>query len=130
MLVCSSRSYRVRPEAVRINFHVADVFLPVDAAVPCGLIINELVSNALKHAFPGDARGEINITFAHADDRYTLTVNDTGMGLPAGTDFAQSKSLGMKLVRMLTGQLQGELAYRNTVGTTFEINFPAEQKEN
>ena len=67
-----SRSYRIRPNAVKINLHVNDVALPIDTAVPCGLIINELASNALKYAFPADTKGEINITFAHADDQYTF----------------------------------------------------------
>jgi PAS domain S-box-containing protein len=123
-----SRSYRLRPEAVKVNTYVDDVSLPIDLAVPCGLIINELASNSLKYAFPADKRGEINITFGHAEAQYVLCVSDTGIGLPAGFDPETGKSLGMKLVRMLTEQLCGELECRNGVGTTFEIKFP-EQKE-
>lgn len=123
-----SRSYRIRPNAIKINLHVNDVSLPIDTAVPCGLIINELASNALKYAFPADAKGEVNITFARADDRYSLCVSDTGVGLPPDFDPEQGKSLGMKLVRMLTTQLSGEIECRNGVGTTFQITFP-EQKE-
>lgn len=123
-----SRSYRIRPNAVKINLHVNDVALPIDTAVPCGLIINELASNALKYAFPADTKGEINITFAHADDQYTLCVSDTGVGLPPDFDPEQGKSLGMKLVRMLTSQLSGEMECRNGVGTTFQITFPEERE--
>ena len=123
-----SRSYRLRPEAVRVNINVNNVSLPIDMAVPCGLIINELASNSLKYAFPEDKRGEINITFGQADAQYILCVSDTGVGLPDGFDPERGKSLGMKLVRMLTEQLCGELECRNGVGTTFEIKFP-EQKE-
>jgi PAS domain S-box-containing protein len=124
-----SRSYRIRPEAVKININVEDVSLPIDMAVPCGLIINELASNSLKYAFPADARGEVNITFGHADARYVLRVSDTGVGLPADFDPERGKSLGMKLVRMLTDQLRGEMSFRNGAGTTFEIKFPEEKGE-
>jgi PAS domain S-box-containing protein len=123
-----SRSYRLRPNAVKINLHVNDVALPIDTAVPCGLIINELASNALKYAFPADTRGEVNITFGRTDDQYTLCVSDTGVGLPPDFEPEQGKSLGMKLVRMLTSQLSGEMEYRNGVGTTFQITFPEERE--
>lgn len=123
-----SRSYRIRPNAVKINLHVNDVALSIDTAVPCGLIINELASNALKYAFPADTKGEVNITFARADDQYTLCVSDTGVGLPPDFDPEQSKSLGMKLVRMLTTQLSGEIECRNGVGTSFQITFPEERE--
>jgi PAS domain S-box-containing protein len=124
-----SRSYRIRPEAVRININVDDVSLPIDTAVPCGLIINELASNSLKYAFPGDLKGEVNITFERADAQYVLRVSDTGVGLPSHFDPEMGKSLGMKLVRMLTEQLGGELAHRNGVGATFEITFPEEREK-
>lgn len=124
-----SRSYRLRPDAVKINVKVDDVSLPIDTAVPCGLIINELASNSLKYAFPADMRGEVNITFGHADAQYVLRVSDTGVGLPVDFDPEKGKSLGMKLVRMLTTQLCGEIECRNGVGTTFEITFPEEKGE-
>ncbi len=123
-----SRSYRIRPEAVKINTNVDDVSLPIDIAVPCGLIINELASNSLKYAFPADMKGEVNITFERADGRYVLRVSDTGVGLPSDFDPEKGKSLGMKLVRMLTEQLCGELECFNGVGTTFEIKFPEERE--
>ncbi len=122
-----SRSYRIRPEAVKINTQVDDVSLPIDMAVPCGLIINELTSNSLKYAFPADTSGEVNITFGRADAQYILRISDTGVGLPDDFDPERGKSLGMKLVHMLTGQLCGELEHRNGVGTTFEIKFPEEK---
>ncbi len=124
-----TRSYRIRPDAVKINVAVDDVSLPIDTAVPCGLIINELASNSLKYAFPADTQGEVNITFSRADAKYVLRVSDTGVGLPDDFDPDKGKSLGMKLVRMLTGQLCGELECRNGVGTTFEIKFPEEKEE-
>lgn len=123
-----SRSYRIRPNAVKINLHINDVSLPIDTAVPCGLIINELASNALKYAFPADTKGEVNIMFARADHQYTLCVSDTGVGLPPDFNPDQGKSLGMKLIRMLTTQLNGEMECRNGVGTTFQITFPEERE--
>lgn len=124
-----SRSYRIRPESVKINLNVNEVSLPIDTAVPCGLIINELASNSLKYAFPADAKGEINISFRRADAGYVLCVSDTGVGLPKDFDPEKGKSLGMKLVRMLTAQLCGEIECRNGVGTTFEVIFPEEKGE-
>lgn len=124
-----SRSYRIRPDAVKIHTNVDNVSLPIDMAVPCGLIINELASNSLKYAFPTDTKGEINITFERADSQYVLKVSDTGVGLPYDFDPEKRKSLGMKLVLMLTGQLNGEMKYRNGLGTTFEIRFPEEKVE-
>ena len=124
-----SRSYRIRPEAVKININVDEVSLPIDTAVPCGLIINELASNSLKYAFPSDMRGEVNITFERGDTGYVLRVSDTGIGLPDDFNPEAGKSLGMKLVRMLTGQLCGDLECRNGVGTTFEIKFPEEREK-
>ena len=122
-----SRSYRLRPDAVRISVQVNDISLPIDTAVPCGLIINELASNSLKYAFPGETKGEIKITFDRTDTHFVLRVADTGIGLPADFDPEKGRSLGMKLVRMLTTQLCGELECRNGVGTTFEIRFPEEK---
>jgi PAS domain S-box-containing protein len=123
-----SRSYRIRPEAVQINIDVDDVSLPIDTAVPCGLIINELASNSLKYAFPSDMSGEINITFQRGKSSYVLRVSDTGVGLPADFKPETGKSLGMKLIRMLTEQLSGELQCRNGIGTTFEIKFPEDRE--
>jgi len=89
-----SRSYRLQPDAVKIHVKVDDVSLPIDTAVPCGLIINELASNSLKYAFPADTKGEINITFGRADAQYVLCVSDTGVGLPTDFDPEKGKSLG------------------------------------
>ena len=124
-----SRSYRIRPDAVKIQVNVDDVSLPIDTAVPCGLIINELASNSLKYAFPADTKGEVNITFARVNADYVLRVSDTGVGMPTNFDPDKGKSLGIKLVRTLTTQLCGKIECRNGVGTTFEITFPHEKGE-
>jgi two-component sensor histidine kinase len=118
------RSYRVNPEAVRIVARVDEVSLSIDKAVPCGLIINELLSNALKHAFPQERTGEVRVEFCAEGDACRVRVSDDGVGIPAGMEIEKTNSLGLKLVRTLTGQLGGELSVSNGVGAAFEIVFP------
>jgi len=90
--------------------------MPSETAVPCGLIVHELISNALKHAFPSGRSGEVAMTLhTEADGRVSLAVRDTGVGVPDGFDIDQPSSLGWQLVRLLTAQLGGTLErYRGT----------------
>jgi two-component sensor histidine kinase len=98
--------------------------LNVDLAMPCGLIINELVANALKYAFPDKVAGEICIRFQRrSEGEYLLRVTDTGRGFPAGVDFRHTDSLGLQLVCALTAQLGGTITMRSTPGTEFSIIF-------
>jgi len=109
---------------VRVRVDVADVWLGLDVAVPCGLIVNELISNALKHAFPGGREGKVRITLAAGDEgRITLTVADDGVGLPEGLDWQTTHSLGMHLVRRLVQQLGGDLTVAPGPGATFTVRF-------
>lgn len=102
--------------------------LDIDRAIPCGLIINELVSNALKYAFPDEQMGEIAIGLHAADDRVvTLTVRDNGIGIPATTDLAETDSLGLKLVNDLVHQLEGSMAMHCSHGTEFQITFTSSE---
>src|SRR5262249_28187057 len=102
------RTYRVQQNAVALTVDVADVHLTVDTAIPCGLIINELVSNSLKHAFPDGRTGEIAINLRPSgSDRYVLTVRDNGIGFPQDIDLDNSTSLGLQIVTALTKQLDG-----------------------
>jgi two-component sensor histidine kinase len=93
---------------VRLNMSLAPLILPVEMAVPCGLILNELGSNAIKHAFPGGC-GEVAVTLEYdaATGAVCLRVRDNGVGLPADLDWRRSASLGLRLVQMLAGQLHG-----------------------
>jgi two-component sensor histidine kinase len=120
-----SRSYQTQTEAIKMSVNVGDIALGVDMAVPCGLIINELISNSLKHAFPAGTAGEILIDLSASEGSYKLTLSDDGIGFPKGLEVEQAKTLGLKLVRTLTEQLQGELTCTNGNGTKFEIIFPA-----
>ena len=118
------QSYGLGADQIELKIDVARIFLGIDIAVPCGLIINELLSNILKHAFPGDQKGEIHIGFSSGPDgRYTLLVGDNGIGFPEGTDFRQTKSLGLQLVNTLVDQLEGTIELDTSQGTQFQIVF-------
>jgi len=113
-------AYGIDPAHIQLNIRADDVSLGVDMAVPCGLIINELVSNAFKHAFSPDTKGIINIVIRNLDSgRMTIEVADNGIGIadkPAGTD---SKSLGLRLADTMTTQLGGRLEVATDNGTRF-----------
>lgn len=104
---------------------VGDVALGLDEAIPCGLIINELVSNALKYAFPDGRSGEVKVGLNREDDGLiTLTVEDDGVGLPRGLDFRETETLGLQLVALLVQQMQGTIDLKSAPGTLFSIRFP------
>jgi PAS domain S-box-containing protein len=118
------RSYAVNPEAVRLRVDVQNVLLGIDTAIPCGLIINELVSNSLKYAFPPGTTGEVRIVLRPTgENRYLLIVADTGIGIPADFDLRRATSLGLRLVHTLIEQIGGMLEIRNSGGTEFRITF-------
>jgi two-component sensor histidine kinase/amino acid transporter len=110
-----------------------DVFLGIDTAIPCGLIVNELVANAYKHAFPGGGPGTLAVTLKRRDDGWLfLRVADTGRGLPPGLDLRKTESLGMQLVFALLRQLRGTLEVKPGPGTCLELTLresPAHRRE-
>jgi PAS domain S-box-containing protein len=115
--------YGAPPGKINLNMRIDDVFLDVDTAIPCGLIINELLSNALKHAFPDDRHGEIGITFRQEQGEFILVITDNGIGFPIGLDFEKSASLGLQLVATLTNQLMGHMTLDQTNGSVFSLRF-------
>ena len=115
--------YGVHSEKIRVNIRIDDVFLDVDTAIPCGLIINELLSNALEHAFPDNRHGEIGITFTQDQGAFILVISDNGVGFPADLDYKKSASLGLQLVATLTNQLNGHMTLERKDGSTFTISF-------
>lgn len=118
------RSYGINSEDVVLRTNVSNALFDLDTAIPCGLIINELVSNALKHAFPAGKKGEIRIELHLGNDKkFTLTVSDDGVGMPGDMDFRHTESLGLKLARTLTDQLGGTIELDRRHGTTFKISF-------
>ena len=113
-------------DAVRVELRLdlEPLLLSVEAAVPCGLILNELATNTLKHAFRGREKGVVTVSLhAGADGRTCLKVSDNGIGLPADLDWQQPQTLGLQLVKMLTRQLNGTVDVRSGGGTEFRIAF-------
>jgi PAS domain S-box-containing protein len=137
------QSYGIAPQAINLSVTAGDVSLSLAAAIPCGLIISELVSNALKYAFPqlpeapsaaarpsgsederGRSQNEIRITLDSDDGGYVLVVSDNGVGFPENLDFRETESLGMRLVTTLAHQLNGTVDLGRNDGTTFTVRFP------
>ena len=118
------RSYKTSPGTIALKINAQDVLLDINIAIPCGLIINELVSNALKYAFPSGKEGEICIDLYPQDDKIILVVNDNGIGLPKDLDFQNPKTLGLKLVMTLVKQLRATIDLDRTRGTEFKVTIP------
>lgn len=118
------RSYRVSSSRIELQTHIDDLQLSVDAAVPCGLIINELVSNSLKYGFPNGRGGVIRIELRwRPDGRTTLTVADNGVGLPEEVGFWNTQTLGLRLVGTLVKQLEGSVEVDRSEGTSVHVTF-------
>ena len=116
--------YGVNAENITLNLNIEDISLNIDTAIPCGLIINELTSNSLKYAFPNRREGAIAITFkSRRDGQLELIIKDNGIGLLADINLDHAKSLGLKLVNVLTKQLEGTIAVNRSDGTEFKISF-------
>jgi PAS domain S-box-containing protein len=117
-------SYNVSSQQIQLNIQVDDASLDIATAIPCGLIINELVSNALKYAFPDHRPGEIKVKFYQESDRQlTLIIRDNGIGLPTDFDSKKLNTLGLTLVQGLVKQLRGTLEINCQQGTEFKITF-------
>ncbi|AVH69563.1 sensor histidine kinase [Nostoc sp. 'Lobaria pulmonaria (5183) cyanobiont'] len=117
-------SYNVNSSAITLKMNVEEVFLVIDAAIPCGLIINELISNSLKYAFTQTEGGEICIDFyPNKVNLYTLTISDNGVGFAQDFDFHNTESLGLRLVKGLTHQLKGNIDFSSNNGVKYKIIF-------
>jgi|SRR5208337_368307 len=111
---------------IDLDLDVDDMTLDMNMAIPASLIINELVINALKHAFVGRTQGRIRISLhRESGTMLSLIVSDDGVGLPPGMNIAQIKSLGLKLVmRLVRNQLKGDVTILSDKGTSFQMRFP------
>jgi PAS domain S-box-containing protein len=118
------RFYGANAQVIRLSFDAGDVNADINTAIPIGLIINELVSNSLKHAFPEGRRGELAITLRQDERSLILAVHDNGPGIPADFDWRNAKSLGLRLVISLVDQLDGVIELDRFHGTTFQIIIP------
>jgi PAS domain S-box-containing protein len=111
---------------IRLEFEIEPLMLDVERAIPCGLVLNELVHNSLKHAFPAEREGYVRIQLFTRDGSILMTVADNGVGFAsAALDQPKPASLGMQLVQMLVKQLRGELALRSSSGSEIQVRFPA-----
>ncbi len=121
--------YGASAKKVILKMSVEDISLSIDTAIPCGLIINELVSNSLKYAFPEEKKGELKIVLDKAgtddnDTSYSVIISDNGIGIPEGIDIRKTKTLGLQLVtNLVEHQLQGSLQLERSGGTSFTILF-------
>jgi two-component sensor histidine kinase len=107
---------------VKLNFDCDDVFMGIETAVPCGLLVNEIITNSMKHAFPDELSGNINITLKAYDD-YELIISDDGIGLPNDINMEESNSLGLQIINNLINQIDGSIEFNNSHGTQFKIKF-------
>ncbi|XZN94991.1 MAG: PAS domain S-box protein [Microcoleus sp.] len=118
------QAYEINAKGIKLQTNIAPCFLNIDTAVPCGLIINEFVTNSLKYAFPEANQGTIKIDFSFDDDRVcVLVVSDSGIGLPKELDYKNSRTLGLRLVVSLVKQIRGNIELVKTAGTVFKITF-------
>lgn len=123
------RSYGVDHCRIRLLAELDAVELELDDALPCALLISEVVSNSLKHAFPGDRPGEIRIALRYQPGAgVLLTMADDGVGIPGGVDWTRSRSLGLRLVRALSEQLHASLEIRSRAGTEVKVSLPGKRK--
>jgi two-component sensor histidine kinase/ligand-binding sensor domain-containing protein len=120
-------SYNYKDKDIQINLDIEDTIITIDQGIPCGLILNELVSNSYEHAFVGLEKGEIDISFKLSGEYVNYLIRDNGIGYPKDKPLQPNDSLGMTLVHTLTAQLDGKLEYLNSVGSTFLIKFKIEE---
>lgn len=118
------RSYGARSRGITVNLQIEAIAVNLDAVIPCGLIINELVSNSLKYAFPENRSGIITVEVCSCPNGiYELTVSDDGIGIVPGIDIQNTQSLGLQLVHLLTEQLEGSIRLERSCGTSFKITL-------
>jgi len=119
------QSYDIQPGNIKLNINVENISLDIDLAIPTGLIINELITNSLKYAFPDGMKGEINVLFRSMNENMLeLVVSDNGIGLPENLDFRKTRTLGLHLVTILAeNQLHGKIDMNRIKGTEFRISF-------
>ncbi len=116
-------SYGIDRERIRLTVTADEISMAIDSAVPCGLIMNELISNALKHAFPQNRSGNLNIDLRKGTQpgMFVFTVADDGAGLPDEANFAQPASLGLQLVHLLVNQQKGSIELDHSHGTRYKV---------
>ena len=118
------QSFGFSNNLIEISLNVEPIFLNIETAIPCGLIINELVSNSLKYAFSANVKGEIKIDFRQIlDQKFYLSIQDNGSGFPTNFDVENTETLGIRLVKMLAEQLEGGITIDSHPGTCYNLVF-------
>ena len=120
------QSYKISPGKIDLIIQTDGVYVDINKAIPCGLVLNELISNVLKHAFPGDRQGELQIIIREEKNtEMEIVVRDNGMGLPDDVDIHQPRTMGLNLVNgLVKKQLKGQMEIRRDNGTEIRIKFP------
>jgi two-component sensor histidine kinase len=113
--------YDAKSRGIQFTLDIRDVNVDIDAAIPLGLILNELISNSLKYAFPAGRKGEIAINIKKESHTITVLFRDNGIGIPAELDWRDTQSLGLRLVNTLVDQLNGTIELDRTAGTQFTL---------
>jgi two-component sensor histidine kinase len=118
------QSNQVDSNLVQLKTNLEDVFLDIQTAIPCGLILNELITNSLKHAFPDGRGGDITVELHHIKNHtFQIIIRDNGVGIPEDLDIGHTKSMGLQIVTMLVNQLDGTLEVQREAGTTVQVVF-------
>ncbi|MBN2245311.1 MAG: GAF domain-containing protein [Candidatus Aminicenantes bacterium] len=116
--------FQKNPEDIQINYNIKNVHLDINQAIPCGLLINELITNSLKHAFPDGGSGTVDVHMSKKPGgRFSLMIQDSGIGLPDGIDLNHNETLGMQLISGLISQLNGKIQLHREKGTKYTIEF-------
>ena len=118
-----SQSYGELSEKISFKINSNDIYMNINTAIPCGMIINELISNSLKYAFPDGRSGEVCIGLSSENDNFKLIVSDNGVGIKGILNIKDSKTLGFRLIDTLVKQIDGKMSLDITNGTKCEIYF-------
>lgn len=123
-------SYSTKKSQIMPILELDDIFMNIEMGIPCGIIINELVSNSLKYAFPDDNKGTVFVGLKDKGDMYELMVSDNGVGIPENFNFDETpETLGLMLVNSLISQLNGNITFNQDYKTEFKINFKNKEDE-
>ncbi|MFA5221771.1 MAG: sensor histidine kinase [Methanoregula sp.] len=108
-------------KGIRLTIDIRDISLAINTAIPLGLMINELITNSLKYAFPAGRTGEVSLAIDRQDHTLTILYKDTGIGIPADFDWRNAKSMGLRLIITLADQLDGTIELDRSAGTAFTV---------
>lgn len=121
-----SKTYHINHHKIHIQVSTQDMIVPFQKAILYGLLVNEIVSNSIKHAFPKGRSGSIHIEIFSEDDHVHLIISDDGIGIPLSVDIKKGTSFGLQLIDMITTQLKGTIDFDTTKGTTIQLLMPLE----